>query len=369
MRFMLRLVMLLGVPVVFADVATMNNKPLSNKTIESICDLSKMLKFGVHAYVLSKTREVEEKLKEVTIVGNYAKLKMLTGNLSGFECAQKKIYVTHTLETKRARISDLFRDMWSTGAKLVGSSGLVAGRLDELVNVFASAWSNDTYYCAQGFKKIVTCNTSKDSSVSLEDFDRKGLASIVDETLSINSDEVLENKSTSCLLTQGFNGGGYLKYSNNQDQTKSSGLKRNIVWGDGIFGIRRNGNGSASSQGIVSSAEYPTDVMWEHQPSKMIPIIKSTVKDFVDFQKGFKEIGVELRALFKELKAKGMMTTVADSDIADSDQQLLNHNFKMCGKFSVGKGDYFKGSGVVGHTTLGGNCMRAVFFVFSVVLW
>ncbi|RHW69527.1 procyclin-associated 4 (PAG4) protein [Trypanosoma brucei equiperdum] len=344
------LVALVFMPHSFGSAET--NRPLSGEAARGICSASRMLKSGVYRHVLTKTEAVEKMMEKVSHMGNYAKLKVLRSNSSGFECTKAKVFITYTLEGKKAMIRKLVKKLWDVGTKLVAAASLAAGRLDEMLSVFVGpiGGNDNNSYCVKDRQNFTGCfgTASFDGTGASEDggFDGDGkeFATMLDEALQLNNTDPLESSGANCHLTKGGNGGGYLVHMDSRNKGYKIEPTKHITWGDGMLGIKKGGEASSGAKGTVRGSSYSSDVVWEEHPTKTVPTLTSTAKLFGEFQKINKEVLAVVEDALESLQEKNMTTS---KDTSGSGKRLLDYMIRRCGNFTHKRQKNFFGDSAV----------------------
>ncbi|RHW69630.1 procyclin-associated 2 (PAG2) protein [Trypanosoma brucei equiperdum] len=300
---MLKFVLVLILIIVGGDYCYRGNAGVALKlqAVKSVCRASKKLK-SVFTFVKDKLEKADRNFYEVKLLQKLLRLKLLTEWTKGEKCGTMRVFLTN-IRAKERNMRRELSALWKMGRRVVGEAGIAAGRLDEMVNVFAQSYGNEseTKTCIGGtngspMEVLKRCYANNSKTGEWEFLTITEGGELFDNEFETNLETTLHvmlslgnradpwydyGKDMGCQLTKGAPGGGYMKSHN---------LTENIIWGDGILGVSKNGNGTTGSKGNTRGGKYAHDVVWEAEPTKNNPTLRRVIKDFSAFEELFAKV-------------------------------------------------------------------------------
>ncbi|CCD12531.1 Transferrin receptor-like, PAG-like [Trypanosoma congolense IL3000] len=303
-----------------AQTAVADYSALRLEAAKGACAVSRKLK-SMYKYVKIKRKEASDILQNVDNVVKLARLRVMKEHHEHLECDKMRVFVSF-VNGVRTGIRQATRRLYTAGVKVVASAGLAAGRLDEFVNIFREASHFEDFFERRDVKRHVYRFCIRGDGAEYAEkrnigdcFMNKG-ESETDEFLPVDGGDVVgksdaeiedviktylrlvdgdprddKGENRSCMLTVVRPSEGYL----GTGQTDG-----NIIWGDGLLGIAKQGNGSTGSTGSTRDKSYKTNIVWEGNPTETVPTLKAFLKNYNDFNRKMAQIGLLSRKLTEE---------------------------------------------------------------------
>ncbi|SCU67977.1 procyclin-associated gene 2 (PAG2) protein [Trypanosoma equiperdum] len=290
------------------------------EAMQGVCGVSKALK-EMYQYVVKKTDVSEAMLEDVEKMVKLAKLKVVKEKETGPECDKMAFFLKYMVGGLD-RMVGMIASVRKKGLSLAAAAGLAAGRLDEFVSVFQQPNNRngvEFFSCAAGARgeaatkaELHDCfqggKTAVDAAefLSVEDVEEKkgsqaeGRANLEEAIrrhlkLSNNDPRYTGGESQGCQLVRGSSGGGYLG---------NASLTTNLLWGDGIFGVKKDGVGETAYIGDTRNETYSYDMMWEENPTTNVPTLRAAMDAYRAFEEQVSEYGDIYRSLTEEWTEK-----------------------------------------------------------------
>ncbi|CBH16152.1 procyclin-associated gene, putative [Trypanosoma brucei gambiense DAL972] len=359
---------------------------------EALCNASKRLK-SVYAFVQAKTKYATEKVREFEDMVELVRLKIVRvrgnegGNGNWTSCTGIAKFLKRVgSKVNRVKRRELKRLRY-LGYSAVGAAGIAAGRLDEFVSVFQQPNNRngvEFFSCAAGARgeaatkaELHDCfqggKTAVDAAefLSVEDVEEKkgsqaeGRANLEEAIRrhlkpSNNDPRYTGGESQGCQLVRGSSGGGYLG---------NASLTTNLLWGDGIFGVKKDGVGETAYIGDTRNETYSYDMMWEENPTTNVPTLRAAMDAYRAFEEQVSEYGDIYRSLTEEwtektigrradamkilnglgslpienvsaLNSRTKQDWLSASQVKDADKDLLMTEIGLCG--GLGRRSFFR---------------------------
>ncbi|RHW67538.1 procyclin-associated 2-like protein [Trypanosoma brucei equiperdum] len=275
---------------------------LKLKVAQGVCAATKALK-SVHRYTVEKVKEAEGKLEDVQNMVKLAKLKVLREKKAGsVDCRTMAFFLNYTVK-KVSGMIDLLPKIREQGLNLTASAGIAAGRLEEMINVFhqpSDRQESDIFFCIAGKQgegvtksELADCFKGGRDAIDSSHFvafgdaeatkgwqdifkEKDGLEGALKKHLTVddNDPRFTRGEGRGCQLVHGMQGGGYIVNEN---------LTEHMLWGDGILGVKKDGNGTTGYVGSTRGNDYDHDILWEKDPTASVPSLHATVSDYHSF--------------------------------------------------------------------------------------